>query len=146
MAPHSGALAWRIPWMEEPCGLQCMGSLRVGHDWVTSLSLSLDLYTVYCFLYHLQIRIYSYSWLIMSFDCVPGTVSSVSTQPLPRQSGLLLSWSSLKNIFGEFLDSPVVRTLYSHFWVPRFNTWWGAIRSLMCLTAKKKKKVFLFSL
>ena len=25
-------LAWKIPWMEEPGGLQCMGSLRVGHD------------------------------------------------------------------------------------------------------------------
>ena len=31
-------LAWKIPWMEEPGGLQSMGSLRVGHDWVTSLS------------------------------------------------------------------------------------------------------------
>ena len=32
MAPHSSALAWRIPGMEEPGGLQSMGSLRVGHD------------------------------------------------------------------------------------------------------------------
>ena len=32
MAPHSSALAWRIPWMEEPERLQSMGSLRVGHD------------------------------------------------------------------------------------------------------------------
>ena len=39
MAPHSSTLAWRIPWMEEPGRLQSMGSLRVGHDWVTSLSL-----------------------------------------------------------------------------------------------------------
>ena len=31
MAPHSSTLAWRIPWMEEPGGLQSMGSLRVGH-------------------------------------------------------------------------------------------------------------------
>ena len=31
--------AWKIPWMEEPSGLQFMGSLRVGHDWATSLSL-----------------------------------------------------------------------------------------------------------
>ena len=29
-------LAWRIPWTEEPDGLQCMGSQRVGHDWVTN--------------------------------------------------------------------------------------------------------------
>ena len=39
MAPHSSTLAWKIPWMEEPGGLQSMGSLRVGHDLVTSLSL-----------------------------------------------------------------------------------------------------------
>ena len=39
MAPHSSTLAWRIPWMEEPGRLQSMGSLGVGHDWVTSLSL-----------------------------------------------------------------------------------------------------------
>ena len=39
MAPHSSTLAWKIPWAEEPDGLQSMGSLRVGHDWATSLSL-----------------------------------------------------------------------------------------------------------
>ena len=39
MAPHSSTLAWKIPWMEEPDGLQSMGSQRVGHDWATSLSL-----------------------------------------------------------------------------------------------------------
>ena len=32
MAPHSSTLVWEIPWMEEPGGLQSMGSLRVGHD------------------------------------------------------------------------------------------------------------------
>ena len=39
MAPHSGTLAWKIPWTEEPGGLQSMGSLRIRHDWATSLSL-----------------------------------------------------------------------------------------------------------
>ena len=37
MAPHSSTLAWKIPWTEEPGGLLSMGSLRVGHDWATSL-------------------------------------------------------------------------------------------------------------
>ena len=32
MAPHSSILAWRIPWTEEPGGLQSMVSQRVGHD------------------------------------------------------------------------------------------------------------------
>ena len=39
MATHSSTHAWKIPGTEEPGGLQSMGSLRVGHDWVTSLSL-----------------------------------------------------------------------------------------------------------
>ena len=32
LATHSSHLAWRIPWMEEPGGLQSMGSQKVGHD------------------------------------------------------------------------------------------------------------------
>ena len=32
MATHSSILAWRIPWTEEPSGLQSIGSQRVGHD------------------------------------------------------------------------------------------------------------------
>ena len=39
MAPHSSTLAWKISGTEEPGGLQSMGSLRVGHDSATSLSL-----------------------------------------------------------------------------------------------------------
>ena len=39
MAPHSSALARKIPWTEEPGRLRSMGSLRVGHNWVTSLLL-----------------------------------------------------------------------------------------------------------
>ena len=35
MAPYSNALAWKIPWAEEPGGLQYMGSLRVRHDGMT---------------------------------------------------------------------------------------------------------------
>ena len=32
MATHSSILAWKIPWMEEPGGLQSMGPQRVGHE------------------------------------------------------------------------------------------------------------------
>ena len=39
MAPHSSTLAWKIPWAEEPGRLQSMASLRVRHDWATSLSI-----------------------------------------------------------------------------------------------------------
>ena len=36
MATHSSILAWRIPWTEEPGGLQSMGSQRVRYDYVTN--------------------------------------------------------------------------------------------------------------
>ena len=36
MATHSSILAWRIPWTEEPGGLQFMDSQRGRHDWATS--------------------------------------------------------------------------------------------------------------
>ena len=43
IAPYSSILAWKIPWTEKPGRLQSMGSQRVGHNWVTSLSLSFKL-------------------------------------------------------------------------------------------------------
>ena len=46
MATHSSILAWRIPWTEEPGGLQSMGSQRVGHDWATKHSTD-DIYAYY---------------------------------------------------------------------------------------------------
>ena len=39
MATHSSILAWRTPWTEEPGGLQSIGLQRVGHNWVTSLTM-----------------------------------------------------------------------------------------------------------
>ena len=36
MATHASILAWRIPWTEEPGGVQSIGSQRVGHDGVTN--------------------------------------------------------------------------------------------------------------
>ena len=39
MDTYSSTLAWRIPWTEDPGGLQSMGSQKVGHDWATSFSL-----------------------------------------------------------------------------------------------------------
>ena len=39
MAPHPSTLAWKIPWTEEPGGLQSMWPQIVGHDWATSHSL-----------------------------------------------------------------------------------------------------------
>ena len=48
MAIHSSTIAWKIPWTEEPGRLQSMRSQSVGHDWATSLSLSV--YSCHLFL------------------------------------------------------------------------------------------------
>ena len=46
MAAHSSVLAWKIPWIAEPGRLPSMGLQRVGHDWATSLLLSLYTYII----------------------------------------------------------------------------------------------------
>ena len=38
MATHSRILAWKMPWTEEPGGIQSMGLKRIGHDWATKLA------------------------------------------------------------------------------------------------------------
>ena len=42
MATHSGIVAWRIPWTEEPGGVQSMGSQRVRHNWATNTLLRIN--------------------------------------------------------------------------------------------------------
>ena len=51
MATHCSILAWRTPWTEEPGGLQCMGSHRVGQDWNELAQ------------YYAQLQIINYEWL-----------------------------------------------------------------------------------
>ena len=47
MATHSNILAWRIPWTEDPGGLQSMGSQRVAHNWLANtFTLSIYLYRI----------------------------------------------------------------------------------------------------
>ena len=64
MATPSSILAWKIPWMEEPGGLQSMGSQRVGHNWVTSLLLAF---------WAIKLSISFQCWLVSEFpliDCI----------------------------------------------------------------------------
>ena len=51
MAPYSSTLSWKIPWTEEPGRLQSMGSLRVKHDWATSLHFKLLQLKPFLFVY-----------------------------------------------------------------------------------------------
>ena len=48
MSTHSSILAWRIPWTEEPGGLQSMGSQRVRHNWLTLSLFTVNYIKVFC--------------------------------------------------------------------------------------------------
>ena len=58
MATHSSILAWRIPWTEEPGGLQSMGSKRVGHNWPH----------FWILLFYWVLRIFSIFWVLISIE------------------------------------------------------------------------------
>ena len=70
MATDSSILAWKIPWMEDPGGLQSMGSQRVGHDRATSLHFtSLHFTSAGMYLYqHLVLAISFTLSILMSID------------------------------------------------------------------------------
>ena len=57
MATHSSILARRIPWTEEPCGLQSMGSHRVGHDQATE-NAHIILKTTFMYIYKSRHRLF----------------------------------------------------------------------------------------
>ena len=74
MATGSSTLAWKIPWTEEPGRLQFTGSLRVGHNWATSLHFTCCSMSSYncCFLTCIQIseeagQVVWYSQLLKNF-------------------------------------------------------------------------------
>ena len=76
---HSSILAWRIPWTEEPGGLQSMGSQRHGHDWVTNITQEEGI----CSLKHLP-SIAQQGWGLLSYKVSHG-------QLLPTGPRFLLS-------------------------------------------------------
>ena len=56
MATHSSILAWKIPWIEEPGGLQSMGLKRIGHNWMikhTEMNIKYK-YNIYLHIYFPQ--------------------------------------------------------------------------------------------
>ena len=74
MVTHSSILAWEIPWIEEPSGLQFMGSQRVRHDLVTKQQ-------QHRWKYLLELHI-SFSYIILTrrMSCMPvATITSVLT-------------------------------------------------------------------
>ena len=86
MATHSSTLAWKILWMEEFGRLQSMGSQRVGHDWVTSLSLSGYLFS----LNQGWVLIQSFYWGRIHF-LTPIVIGSIQFLAVIRLKALVLA-------------------------------------------------------
>ena len=76
MATHSSTLAWKIPWMKEPGGLQSMRLQRVGHDWATSLCLCANHFIyilfdfAYTFLSHFWYFFNKVHWKVWDWDYI----------------------------------------------------------------------------
>ena len=101
MAPHSSTVAWKIPWMEEPGRLQSMGSLRVGHNWGTSLSLS-------TFHFHaLEKEMATHSsvlaWRIPGMG-EPGGLPSMGSHRVGHNWNDLAAWAPMKSLKLPFWD------------------------------------------
>ena len=107
MATHSSILAWRIPRTEEPGGLQSTGSQRVGHDWATSLSLWLSLWS----------NSHIHTWLLekpklwldgplLAKSLLFNTLSRFVRAFLTRCKCLLISWLQLPSAVILFSWAP----------------------------------------
>ena len=88
MAIHCSILAWRIPWTEEPGGLQSMGSQRVRNDWATNTTI------------HLRRR-FTYSDLCMT-DCWLSLGGSLLIQPFRVTHKSLLNLFKFSSTFPYF--------------------------------------------
>ena len=126
MAPHSSTLAWKIQWIEEPGGLQSMGSLRVGHDWATSLSLSCigegsgnplqysclenprDRGAWWAAIYGVAQSRTQLKWLSSSLCCILGLCHSSKSCALPLSLLLPFQWCFWTVELEKTLESPLV--------------------------------------
>ena len=72
MATHSSILAWKIPWMEEPGGLQSTGSQRVGHNWATQQStrLFLSRFLLREVPLAIVVKLVWRCWILLTFACL----------------------------------------------------------------------------
>ena len=137
MATHSSILAWRIPWTEEPGGLQSMGSQRVGHDWATSLST----------LTFLQVKkgtvIEQYATVCGAGTWNPGLSASwicVLSTTLPLLH-MTLAWlaSTLAIYSPEVTDELLLTNVGSTFQYPS----WPLFSMTLCYSVAKSTQLFV---
>ena len=103
MATHFSILAWRIPWAEEPCRLQSIGSERVGHNWGNLACIHICVHVCVC----IYVCIYMYIWMytyihvfIYVCVCVCSNLALLWVDFLPFGGlKIFISLSILKDIF-----------------------------------------------
>ena len=79
MATYSSIPVWRIPWTEEPGGLQSMGSQRVKHDWATEQQQSSYIYSACHYLpWHISLCTY-YRLPLSKYKCLMGSKLALLT-------------------------------------------------------------------
>ena len=131
MAPHSSSLAWKIPWMEEPGRLQSMGSLRVGHDWATSILLFTFTLHFHALEKEMATHTSVIAWRIPGMG-EPGGLPSMGSHRVGHD------WSDLAvSIYHIFFHSPVDRHLGCfHLWaimnIHKFLCGWIVFSILLC--------------
>ena len=115
MATHSSILTWRIPWTEEPGGIQSMRSQRVGHDCATSFHFlfSLDIRPHPCILPHKML------WPARSSNqnyehttqCDKITWGSLLETDWPAHSWLIITFSLSRasSLLSKIFSYPILR-------------------------------------
>ena len=109
MATHSRTLAWKIPWVEEPGGLQSTGSHRVGNDWSDLAAAAMNV----CW----SINRFPNSNNVLSSSC-PWPVSGLSLtylqpRPLSLEESLRVSMSSQLSHVCESVRSTACQNCYT---------------------------------
>ena len=125
MATHSSILAWRIPWTEEPGGLQFMVSQRVRHDWTTNTFTFLEgKLTIYKVLF-IHSFTACYELIIIFFLLLPWTILSLKLAAFNKYKPSLPPWRWCillmnKNEAGLFSSVQSLSHVW-HFAAPRIT-------------------------
>ena len=114
MATHSSILAWRIPWTEEPGGLQSMGSQRVRHDWATDTHRHTHTDT------HTHTELLAYMFLRTKLMCSKWRKEGIQCvymiKPIRNSLGLYLKDVPWSIYFSPLHGTPLVQaTIRSHY-------------------------------